>query len=82
MRDITTIRMDILGQEVIIDGYVHYHVDRNYGADADGNRATSRTFVEGITDIEAIDAEGNDVQLTDNQKENAEEALIRKFMED
>ena len=39
--------------EVNIEGMVHYDVESNYGADADGNRGTRMTIVEDVVDIGA-----------------------------
>jgi hypothetical protein len=65
--------------EVNVDGYVVYSVDKNYATDADGNRGTMRTFVEDVTDIDAVTVEGESVELTEREIEQAEEILIQKF---
>jgi hypothetical protein len=64
-----------------VDGYVHYHVDRFYGSDADGNRGESRTFVDDVTDVGIYDEEGNDLKVPENIRERAEKSLVTKFME-
>lgn len=66
--------------EVDIDGYVSFSVDRHYGADADGNRAISKTFVDDVTDIAAYD-HGEDISLNSIELEAAADKLTHKFLE-
>lgn len=81
-KEIVTIRMIIRNDlEVIVDGYVIYYVDKRYGADADGNRAVKRTFVDDVVDIDAVDVLGNDVVLTARELEIASIKLIDRFFE-
>lgn len=67
--------------EVNIEGYVHYTVDTNYGADADGNRGVQRTFVQDITDVAAYKQSGEDYNMTADEKYQAEQKLINRFFE-
>lgn len=68
-------------QEVNIDGYVVYSEDNEYGADADGNRATKRITVEEVKDIFAYEVDGDTISLSQEEKEQAEDLLTTKFME-
>lgn len=70
-----------LDREVNIDGYVYYHTDTNYGADADGNRGVRRTFVDDVTEVSARDFDGEDVSLCPADTDRAAELLTRKFLE-
>lgn len=67
--------------EINVDGYVHYHVERNWGADSDGHRGIKKIFVDDVKDVEAYDLDGADVELTEAQKEEAIELLGNKFLE-
>lgn len=81
MKEVVTTHME-MGQSIInIDGYVHYHVEMNYGEDADGNRGEKRIFVDDVTNIQAY-TEGLDIiVLTNEDKERASEKLAREFLE-
>ena len=46
-----------------ISGWVVYDVDKNYGADADGNRGTSRTFIDDYDIINIVNIKRPDVEL-------------------
>ena len=67
--------------EVYIDGYVRFHVERDYGADADGRRGISKTMVDDVSDLMAHTTEGEDFELTDLEKECAENILTMKFLD-
>jgi hypothetical protein len=67
--------------EVFLDGWVDFTVDKNYGADADGNRGMKKIIVNDVFDVSATDDQGNDVILTEEEKAVAEEALVRQFLE-
>jgi len=59
---------------------VEVEVDNNYGADADGNRGTSRTFTD--VDIEDVrDENGKEIQYKD-LSEGLREAIIDKANEE
>ena len=66
--------------EVNLEGWVHYHIDRRYGEDADGNRGESRTFVDDVEDAKAYKSNGDDYALTKEEQEQAEEILVQKFL--
>lgn len=68
-------------EEIQIEGYIIYSRDSHYGADADGNRAVSKTFVKGCEDVMAHDSNGDSVALTDSEKEQAIDILTHKFLE-
>ena len=80
MKEFVMCKMD-LPFEGYVEGDVHYHVDRHYGADADGNRATRKTFVESVDHVVAYDDEGGEVALSKEQAEEAADLLVNKFME-
>lgn len=82
MRTVVTASIEINDRELRIDGYVHYHVDNNYGADADGKRGEKRTIVEDVTTIQAYDADLNDVPLSPEDLNRAAEILTREFLEE
>lgn len=81
MKQVVTSAMKIGESEITIDGYVHYEVDFNYGADADGNRGHKTIFVEDVTDISGYDDDLNKVALTQEDKERASEILTQEFLE-
>ena len=68
-------------QEVAVDGYVHYHVENDYGADADGNRGVQRVFIDDITDLGATTEDGDDVELTPEYEKKAYRKITEKFLE-
>lgn len=67
--------------DVNVEGYAVYSQDPDYGADADGNRATMRTNVEEIKDIQAFEIDGNEIELTQEEIERANMVLTDKFLE-
>ena len=67
-------------QEIYIDGYVSYSIDKFYGQDAGGGHAESRTFVEDVTDITAWGVFGEDVLLDAKEREQAERLLGEQFL--
>ena len=76
LKEIVTIEFEMdNGDVVAVDGYVHYTVDKKYGADADGNRGTSMTTVDEVT---GIDCES---ELSKEEMERAEQELVEKFLE-
>ncbi len=73
------IRCDI---EVTVEGMVEYEIDRNYGADRDGNRGECRVFVTGVTDITAFDPYLNTgCSLSKDEELQASDVLKDKFIE-
>jgi len=69
--------------EIIADAEIHYYIDRAYGADADGNRAVSRTFVQDVRDFHAcVFPSCEDFILTKDEQDIAEEMLVDKFYMD
>lgn len=85
MREITSAEMEITRgedvKEIIIDGYVEYEVDTNYGADADGNRGEKRTIITDVIDIEAWTEGLEDFDLSEEETIKAGEILARKFLQ-
>ena len=86
MKEIVSINMLVTRgedweEEVAIDGFVHYHVDTDYGADADGNRGSSVTFVDDVLDVYAYDEDGGEVMLDKQDIELAKDNLAQKFLE-
>lgn len=89
MREVVATKMDVTRKiddeevpvEIFVDGWVEFNVEKEYGADADGNRGVKRTFVTDVFDVTATDEEGNDVILTETEKSLAEENLVREFLE-
>ena len=67
--------------EVDIEGYVKYSVDNRYGADADGNRAMTATFLEEVVEVCVTDDEGDDVDVTEEEMDQARDLLGNKFLE-
>lgn len=74
----TTIMIDDV--EVNIDGYVHYYVDKNYGADADGNRGQVCTFIDDVTDVSAY-LDDVRIELSPRDLQRATVALGNLFLE-
>lgn len=68
------------GEEVNIDGYVYFHTENNYGADADGNRGVKQVFVDEVKEVSAY-RNDEQIELNLNEKERAEETLTRAFIE-
>ncbi len=70
-----------LDQDVTIDGYVWYHIDTAYGADADGGRGCKKTIIDDVTDVIAEDELGESIELTKEEQDKAMVILGNKFME-
>ena len=68
--------------EVFIDGWVNYTVDTRWGADADGNRWTARVFPEDVEGLSAYDVDGDNVELSLDEIEAAENALVDHLLEE
>jgi hypothetical protein len=81
MKELITAQMGYGSIDLIIDGYVHYHKEVDYGADADNKRGESRIFVDEVTNISAYDNNDEEVKLNDYDKDNAADILARKFLE-
>jgi hypothetical protein len=84
MKELVTIDLMINDVEYTVDGYASFYEDRNYGADADGNRGTCRTVVTDITDIGVYGSDFENIyhKLTDAEKDRCAAALTRKFLEE
>ena len=80
MKALVTAEMEVNELACTIDGYVSYSIDKSYGEDADGNRATIRTFVEEVNQIGCYDFEGDEIELDESEKEEAETILTEKFL--
>lgn len=75
-------KMMVGNDEIDVDGYVEYHEETNYGADADGNRGEKRIFVDDVIKIYAWDDyKQKEVELTKNQLDLAAEILTHRFLE-
>lgn len=81
MKTLVMTRLELADFDVYVDGYVHYHIDKHYGEDADGNRGSIKTFVDDVTDITACKDNGTEVKLTDQEIKLAEHKLVVKFLE-
>lgn len=68
-------------KDLNIEGFVHYHVDKYFGADADGNRGEVRTIIDDVIDVNVYDMDGNDVEITSPQRETVKAKLVTIFME-
>ena len=79
-KELITGKMMLGEKEVVIDGRVHYHVDKNWGADADNRRGEVRTIIDDVTDIGFYDEDGDEVKFTDADKNKAAEILGNKFL--
>ena len=51
------------------DCYISSHEERDYGADADGNRGTYAFIIDEVRTEEVYDSEGNEVALTEQMEE-------------
>ena len=80
-KELMTGKMMMGDEEVVIDGYVHYHTEAKWGADADGNRGVKRTFVDDVTNINIYSYEGDDVKFTADDENRAADILGTKFLE-
>jgi len=67
--------------EINIEGWVYYHVDTDYRADADGKRGERHTFIDEVTEIDATDMDDMPFEITDKEKEIAADILGNKFLE-
>lgn len=65
--------------EIIADGYVHYQIDNNYGADADGNRGTQKVIITSIENVAAYLENMKQIEISPVEKDIIEEALAKKF---
>ena len=69
--------------EVNIEGYIIFEVDNRYGENADGNMGEKKIFVTDVTDITAYTIITDDeIELNEEQKKEAEQILISKFLLD
>ncbi|NJO00330.1 MAG: hypothetical protein HC880_00440 [Bacteroidia bacterium] len=66
---------------VDVTGLVEYTIERNYGADADGNRGCSKVIVQNVSNIKARDDQMNEVELNKLEEESAIDELVRNFLE-
>lgn len=82
MRQVVSGTMEVNDVELTIDGYVVYHSDNNYGADADGNRGEKRTIIDDVVGITAYNRDMDDVKLSTEQLEQAATILTREFLEE
>jgi hypothetical protein len=66
--------------DLVVDGQVHYSVETNYGANADGNRGWSKLFIDDVTHVCGY---VNDVQVKLSAEDEflAEEALTDELLE-
>jgi len=80
-KDIVTAQIQINGEEVFVDGYVYFHTETNYGADADGNRGSRKIFIDDIQEVIATTHDGSHVHLSEEDKERAVEAITISFLE-
>lgn len=81
---VTTSMTVIRGEEeieIVIDGYVEYYQDSNYGADADGNRGMKRIFVRDVYEIGTYDEKSQPFDLTPEELVKAAETITRLFLE-
>jgi hypothetical protein len=53
------------------------YIDKNYGADADGNRGTQRVFTEVCRLRYVCDEDGNDI----TERVNNEKSLLREILD-
>lgn len=68
--------------DINIDGYVWFTVDRNYGADADGNRGIVKLEVKDIYDVRGYFENLSDANLTQHEIDQACERLFNQFSEE
>lgn len=66
--------------ELVIQGFVHYHVEKDSRSDADGNRGFPEVFIDEVTDFEASDQDGNVFALEDKEKDRAIDKLVDHFL--
>ena len=81
MTELISSRMMVKDEEVFIEGYIVYSVDRHYGEDADGNRGEARIIVTDVKDIIAADYDYNKVKLSKEDIDRAADKLTVKFLE-
>lgn len=81
MTELISTRLIVGNDEVFIEGYVVYNIDRHYGEDADGNRGEARIIVTDVKDIVATDYDYNKVKLSKEDMDRAAEKLTIKFLE-
>lgn len=70
-----------LDQDVTVEGWVWYHIENNWGSDADGNKGVKKSFIDDITEITAEDELGEAIELTKEETDRAMELLGNKFWE-
>jgi len=66
--------------EVFIDGWVLFTTDTRFGEDVDGRRGYTRTDVEDVEGVSAVDISSNPVELTAEQMEMAKQVLTNAFL--
>lgn len=68
--------------DVLVEGYVYYSIDNNYGADADGNRAVAWVDVDEVRDVKAYNMLTDEpVMLTDDETCRASREIAVAFLE-
>lgn len=65
---------------VEVIGIVQYSIDRNYGADADGNRGVFVVEINDIVGMSVWDENVNEVNITDNERDLLGEKLANRIL--
>lgn len=54
---------------------VDYSVDKNYGADADGNRGIEKLFINDVVIHSILDCDGVEIIIPEDRREDIEDAI-------
>lgn len=68
-------------EEIFIDGYVEYHIEPNWGSDADGNRGIERVIVDRITQLGFYSDDLKEIKPTEEEELEAQDILRDTFLE-
>ena len=75
-----SLKVECNGTEYDVDVSIRYHIDKNYGADADGNRGIERVFYDGV-EIDFVTEEGIEIHPGPELVAEIESEVAERFME-
>lgn len=67
--------------EIYIEGDIEYSEDKYYGENSDGKYGVRKVIIDDVKNIAALDFDGNALNLTDNEIEQAKFKLGQYFLE-
>ena len=74
------INIEYNDQEYVAHVFIECYIDKNYGADADGNRGIEKIFYQGVKII-FVSMNGEEVELSLEIEVKIENEVAEKWME-